>query len=357
MKKLLLTAFTCLTVVVGLQAQLNLRYFGIFPDDASKTTFTDSLKNSLSKRAKPPVIVHTIPSPTSSPIDIAFDGSDLWVEGYGDLRLYKISTVDGSVLKTIPTDVAMVLGLEFSYGHLWLSNADDHLIQQIDTSDGSVVNSIPAPAKYHKSYPAGLAWDGQDMWNNDPMDLVANPNDSIYKIDTTGKILQSRHAFGTYTTGLAWDGAFLWSSDNASLKIYKIKPSSFKIVDTVDAPGGYYPNGLAFDGKYLWVANNDTDSLYQLDISKTNTGMNENGEANNQDYFIYPNPAKDEVTLVITGNRSGFRYSITNLQGIEVLNGEASRQKTIIDIHRIQAGAYILQVPGMNRNFIKLIKK
>ena len=104
--------------------------------------------------------------------------------------------------------------------------------------------------------PQGQAWDGHHLW------LADDDTDSIYKINpSSGKVMKTIPAPGTQPRGLAWDGKNLWCSDNNTKKIYKINPKNGGIISAVNAPVSYAVNapedtirGLAWDGKYLWSA-------------------------------------------------------------------------------------------------------
>jgi hypothetical protein len=350
-----------LIVVLGMSfnvyAQSNLASYGIFNDKNIIAAPKKPINNSTKSRSHSPIVIHTIPSPTSQPIDIAFDGVNLWVEGSDDFLLYKISPVDGSIIKTIPTTLSQPDGLEFENGNLLVTDALHHYIQRVDTSDGNEISSFPTPSTSVSSFPAGLAWDGQHLWLNDPMSTWWNPNDSTYKLSTNGQIIQSYHAFGTFTTGLAWDGQYLWSSDNASFEIYKIDVSSFTVVDTINAPGGWFPNGLAYDGQYLWVANNDADSLYQIDIGNSSNGLPNNTLLKSLDFILYPNPAQDEITIKLLNNKVGLTYSITDQIGRRIVTGKIHDNVTIIDIHQLASGTYLFNFGEISKQSFKILKK
>lgn len=340
-------------------AQITLDANGNFNNNNTNIFAEKALFESAKTASNSPIIIHRIPSPSSITTDIAFDGVDLWVGGYANYLLYKISTVDGSVLKTIPTNILKPYGLEFFNGFLWVADADNKLIQQVDTANGNIISSFFTPSASISSYPTGLAWDGQYLWNNDPMETSPNSNDSVYQITTNGQIIQSHHAYGTYVSGLAFDGQYLWSSNNPSLEIYKIDLLSFTVVDTINAPNSF-PNGLAFDGQYLWVACNSiggSDSIYQIDISNTIVGLSENILTKPLKFLIYPNPSTSEITLELFNIIVGSTYSITDQTGRQIMTGKTNDKTTIIDINQLAEGIYLLQVGEREKQSFKVIKK
>ena len=252
-------------------------------------------------------IVNTIPAPTPDTRDLAFDGEYLWTGASTSYLLFKLSPVDGTILKTIPTTIFKPYGLTFDGNYLWIAGNQNHIIQQIDTADGTVIKTFSTPADPLASYPYGLAWDGSNLWHNDTKGPSVNtPGDSTFYIDTDGNILAAYDAFGGYPTGLAFDGEFLWSSDNEFSVIHKIKVPDFTIIETINAPGGSYPNGLTWDGQYLWVGNNDSDSLYQLDVGGgTPVESEEEMPIEFSLYQNYPNPFNPSTKI---------KYAIGSMQ-------------------------------------------
>lgn len=303
---------------------------------------------------KTPVILHSIPAPAHGVNDIAYDGENLWLTMFGAYQLYKLSPLDGAVLKTIPTSIYYPIGLEFIDGKLYVVDKDFRQIQVVDTLDGTVISSFATPCNYSTSTPSGLAWDGQSMWLNDAMNTYANDFDSTFRLSQSGQLQQRYKGYGRYATGLAWDGTYLWSSDNDADVLFKIQTGTFTVIDTVSAPGGSYPNGLAFDGQHLWVANNDSDSLFQIDISGTNVELSENKIA---EIKLYPNPANDELWLEIPALTGSQNYEIIDLSGRKVLTGKFLGAKNRISISSLNSGTYLLKTGISGENSLRFVKQ
>lgn len=62
--------------------------------------------------------------------------------------------------------------------------------------------------------------------------------------------------------------------------------------------------------------------------------------------FLFPNPAKQTVTIQFSGNRDyANKYTFVNMQGTVVLSGKKTNSNTI-DISKLPAGAYVVHVFG-----------
>ncbi len=61
---------------------------------------------------------------------------------------------------------------------------------------------------------------------------------------------------------------------------------------------------------------------------------------------IFPNPAKDQLTIVSDGNND--YYEIYNQLGERILFGEVNNdQNTQLDISKLKPGLYFIQVSGI----------
>lgn len=271
------------------------------------------------------IIVHAIPSPTSSTHDIAFDGENIWQVSSKNI-IYKISPSDGSVLKRLSIDTDLSTGLTFDGTSLWVSDRTNQLLVQIDTLDGEILQQL----QLNNDGATGLAWDGSNIWHNN--DDQSDSGDTTFHISSqSGDILDFFIPEGAQPGGLAFDGQFLWSTDRLSDQIYKIDPSTFSAVDSIEAPGGQYPNGLAFDGQYLWVANNDVDSIYQIDIEYIITGTNDR-LVNSIPSSVYPNPSTGRFVFS-SDHQEDLFISVFDTRGETILNEPLIKgNKTIINL-------------------------
>lgn len=76
---------------------------------------------------------------------------------------------------------------------------------------------------------------------------------------------------------------------------------------------------------------------------------------NNIDFSVYPNPAKNTLTIVSKHYPS--KYFLLNSSGQIVKNGEINEKNTSIDIKSLSRGTYFLKVDSENGQKLKIVKK
>jgi len=301
-------------------------------------------------------VIHTIPSPVSSSLDITFEGNHLWLAST-DSTLYKISPIDGTVLKTIQYDTDYAYGLAFDGTDLWVSDRRNQLIARLDTLDGTILHQFPLL----NSGVSGLAWGNNSLWlnnNNQGLQSVIN-GDTTFHFSVNGELLDYYIPPGPQPSGLTFDGSYLWSSDNYFDKIFKIDPDTYELIDEIDAPGGDFPNGLAFDGQYLWLANNDRDSLYQIDIGIVSHVQEEEHEFKNS-YSVYPNPSTGQFFFDtdFEGNMRNAFVTIYDILGHVIFKESMNDNKLGVNLEGFSANLFFYTIT-INKEIIvsgKLIK-
>ena len=90
-------------------------------------------------------------------------------------------------------------------------------------------------------------------------------DDMIYKLDTSGNIIDFFDSPGYLPVGLAFGGKYLWHTDWICEKMNKLDTVG-NIIDNFDSPGSRLRD-CAFNGMYLWCADSDDEKIYQLDIA------------------------------------------------------------------------------------------
>ncbi|MFB0509436.1 MAG: FG-GAP-like repeat-containing protein, partial [bacterium] len=90
-------------------------------------------------------------------------------------------------------------------------------IYKLNPANGQIISSFITPAEW----PAGLAWDGNYIWNVDMKHQV------IYQLDpANGNVIAAKGTPGTKPTGLALGDNKLWNADWDRAMIYNFIPDS-----------------------------------------------------------------------------------------------------------------------------------
>jgi len=163
------------------------------------------------------------------------------------------------ILGSFASPAANPAGLAWDGEDLWLSSSYNETIYRM-TPDGVVKNSFPSPC----NRPFDMVWDGNYL-----RVICASGDEQegykIYKMDTAGTVIGDfMQLEPDYSHGIAWDGYFLWVADATNHRIAQIDPSDGHVIISFRSPGPD-PRGLAWDGQYLWNADFATKRIYQLD--------------------------------------------------------------------------------------------
>jgi len=119
----------------------------------------------------------------------------------------------------------------------------------------TVIHQIPSP----DTYSAGLAWDGQSLWNCGAFTSM------MYELDPSdGTVLTSYNTGIPDLRGLAFGDDHLWVSSWITETIYELVPADGTIVHSFPAPFAGKPDGLAWDNGVLWIAEED-GLIYRVD--------------------------------------------------------------------------------------------
>ena len=150
-------------------------------------------------------------------------------------------------------------GLAFDGSNIWINGVEE--IWQLDTS-GNIINYFDSPSTY-----SGLTCDGTYLWL---IDFISAGNGMLYKLDTEMNIIDIFDiSVVVFPMDLAYDGEYLWLIDFFADNIYKLDTSG-NIIDVFDSPCAS-PTGLGFDGTHLWLSAPDGDlglnKLYKIDMN------------------------------------------------------------------------------------------
>jgi hypothetical protein len=89
-------------------------------------------------------------------------------------------------------------------------------------------------------------------------------------------------------------------------------------------------------------------------IVQNNSGITDNQLPLN--FSVSPNPASNTITLKADNDLVGSQYLIIDQQGRQMITGKLGDMTTPVDISQLSPGVYLIQVAGLRRSSIKLIK-
>jgi len=65
---------------------------------------------------------------------------------------------------------------------------------------------------------------------------------------------------------------------------------------------------------------------------------------NDHTYSVYPNPAKDEISLKVNASLQGLNVSIIDVYGCILWKGKIEQKTVHIDLHSLSDGVYFIQI-------------
>jgi hypothetical protein len=191
------------------------------------------------------LVLKTLPLPTTTPGDLAWDGEALWVSDWSEGMLYRCDPADGHVLLRVGAPCYRPRGLAWAGDRLYICDDFAGRIYAFDPATGITLVDYATP----NGTGLGLAWDGQALW------LADNGRSEMYRlIPGDGTVLRYFAAPQEEPSGLAFDGTYLWVAQRLHDRVYMVAPGTGKAVTSFVSPGPY-PCGLApAPGGRLWLA-------------------------------------------------------------------------------------------------------
>ena len=233
---------------------------------------------------------------------------------------------------------------------------------------GHVPLSSPSGLRFSMGGPNRFQWQVEDGWNtngivNNNLNAVNYNDNSWHSFAVTFSSnpgLINASAFKVYTDGILMP--------SVTFQDHWPPGSGFSMGFNVYAPvdNGTLPvvignhNGFAeffngiLDDIGIW-----NRALTQAEITGLHTALGtEQTPANNQ-ITIYPNPAKEQITIDCgtINNASGWSYKIINTLGQEVLKGEISNQQNVVSLNTLNGtGVYLVKIYDASNNLLNTKK-
>jgi len=235
-------------------------------------------------------LVASFNSPDIQPIDLAWDGTNLWLAGGSNDSIYKIDQANGLPLEShkfsgdirdgaLFPDETKIAGLAFSGTSAYIIKSsrntyNDYVASMKMTLSplNFVTNTIGTGYSIEAIGCPGATFDGANLW--------ALSNGTILKIDSTtgATLLTFSNPPNTAFTGITLSNDktqfYLANSPYQQInKVYIVKKSDGSVLGSAALPyaappAGYGLRGICNDGTYLWLTDINTQKIYkcQLDV-------------------------------------------------------------------------------------------
>ena len=183
-------------------------------------------------------------TPVNSPVDISYDGANLWSGNGGTTPyIYKISPNTGAKDSILVNKT--VQAIEFDGFNLWVNDDGTTIISNVNITTGVEIShsSVIGPWVY------AIARDGNFLW------CYSNTDRKLYKYDITTNTVVTSIAINTSIKGMTFNNGYLFMGANGAL--HKCSFNPFRTEKSYTLPG-YTITGVAFDGSSFWVSANRT---------------------------------------------------------------------------------------------------
>jgi hypothetical protein len=222
------------------------------------------------------------------PIQVKFDGLDLWVANKFSATVTRVRASDGTVLGTW-TGTSLAGGIVCAMGKVFITG---------DAGTGK-----------------------------------------LYMIDPTqppGTVTTLSSSLGVLPGGIAFDGLRIWTANLNSVSIVSLNPTSVTTVST----GFSFPIGALYDGANIWVTNVGDDTIKKLDASgailqSITLGSNPRNPVFDGMNIWVPNQGAASVSVVRVKDAQGNALASAFVLATLTDNGLASPSTAAFDGERI----------------------
>ena len=186
-----------------------------------------------------------------SPVDVAFDGQNIWVANEDDANVMKLRASDGGPLGTFSVGFSPN-GLAFDGANIWVTWQSG--LTKLRASDGTNLGTFSAG-----NDPSLIAFDGANIW------VTNYRSNNVTKLRASDGALLGTYNVGTAPYGIAFDGANIWVANALSNSVTKLQASDGANLGTF--PVGVQPQMIAFDGANIWVTDLISNDVMKLRAS------------------------------------------------------------------------------------------
>lgn len=195
--------------------------------------------------------------PNAKPEGIMFDGRYIWVANNGE-GANNVSKID-AIRMTLVASYAVGLnpdGVAFDGTNVWVTNSYSDNVVKLNRETGAIVRTYPTG-----DYPLSIIFDGTNMWiaNGIDADDGSFVTGSVLKLRAYGGVSLGTFPVGSTVRGLGYDGTSIWVCNNKDNSVTRLRATDGARLGTY--PVGSSPRSMAFDGTRMWIANSGDNTL------------------------------------------------------------------------------------------------
>ena len=288
---------------------------------------------------------------STSGMNLAYDGTDLWITEHLSGNIYRIDT-NGICLDTISS--IRTTCIESTGSDLWIINED--WLHKLNKNNGQSVDSIKIeiPQVFQGAYQC------RDICYSDSsfFSIWAYCWCGIYRILKTDLKTKKTTDLGDIPLydNLVNINDTIWAGGGSGL--YPIYSNSSNINSGRKLyPGGFEITGIAFVINDIWVIENEFKRLkvfpYPFSILTASEKL-----ISEDKIIIYPNPASDYVIIHTSDNiNEDNLIEVFDISGKKIISGRQKSSIHKLDLKEAEPGLYMIRVSNKNHSVAKSIFK
>lgn len=235
----------------------------------------------------------TLTNVGTTPQQVEFDGTDLWVANSSTSNVMRIRASDGKLLDTW-TGATNADSIISAMGRIFVTGfGTPGRLYMIDTTQP--VGAVTQMSSTLGNTPRGIAFDGSRIW-------TANTSGSVSIVSFNPTTVTTVTTGFSAPEGIIYDGANIWVTDRGDNTIKKLTASGI-VAQTIAVEMD--PRNPVFDGTNIWVPNNGSNSVTVVRVKDAQG----NPLAS---VFVLATRTNNGLTAPVTAAFDGERILITN---------------------------------------------
>lgn len=307
---------------------------------------------------------------TASNSTLYFDGTPAANQSLSRLRV----NINGAAALTIGSGLTIVNELAFVSGKIMIDN-NDLVIQSTGMISGSndtryIATSLTGSGRLVMNVTAGSSWvtfPVGTMSNYSPAYIQQNASGTSgnFMVRTVNDLMLNGNS-GPVTNNIAAVGRtwFIESASsvsvNMNLKLGWVAAAEINSFNRNNAMIRHYTNAswdasaaasatAGANGTFELVRNGFT-SLSPFAVADASAPLKLNEQSNDLSFEIFPVPARDQITIKMTGAGDSFKYELIDITGRMIAGSDKSESITKFDISSLQPGYYFVKVTNLSDN-------